>query len=156
MTTIEQRKVRRERRSSQMKPNSKRRTPRLEVSLVSKALIESVVADLGERAENGERGLLDYEPNLQGYLEAKILELAGKMALTGAPTDMIQGVTLTVHYLVDITANAVAKAHRELWDDFLPFPGQRTVQTIPVETEKQPKPTRDSDRSAEEQVNKEG
>jgi hypothetical protein len=138
-----------------MKSKAKRQGPKLEVALVSKALIESVVSDLGERAENGERGLLDYESNLKGFLEAKILELAGKMALTGAPTDMIHGVTLTVHYLVDITANAVAKAHRQLWDDFLPFPGLRTVPTIPVEAEERPKTTRDSEHSAEEQIDKE-
>lgn len=64
--------------------------------------------------------LMEGEPALRGYLNEALLQLAGKMALCGCPTEAVQGVHHDTMTLLAATFEVVRQAYRRLYADLLP------------------------------------
>lgn len=64
--------------------------------------------------------ILHTEPILSSFVHGELLQLLGKLALSGANTDVVRGVSTDVHRLLGVTAAAFRLAYRSLLEDFLP------------------------------------
>ena len=71
-------------------------------------------------ARGGEGGLNDIgqaEPALAAFLQHNLTAIAGKLALTGAPTPVVQGVHEDILAVVLICIQALRHGHYALWRD---------------------------------------
>jgi hypothetical protein len=63
--------------------------------------------------------LLDREPALAAYMSQAMATIAGKMALAGAPTEVVQGVHADVLLVMLSSLEASRAAEYELWEGTL-------------------------------------
>lgn len=70
------------------------------------------------------------EPALAGYLAAELIAISGKLALSGAPTHLIQGAHTDLLTLILTCVQALRRGHYELWKDTLT--GTRLAQLDPA------------------------
>jgi hypothetical protein len=84
------------------------------------------------------------EPVLASFIHENLAAVAGKLALTGAPTSVVQGSHEDVLAVVLTCIRALRRAHYELWKDSMT--GTRLAQLYP---DLQPKPRRRRKKSAE-------
>ena len=80
-----------------------------------------IVEARGQIAEQGHQaaleGLLEREPALAAYMSQAMATIAGKMALAGAPSEVVQGVHADVMLLMLSSLEASRAAQYELWKD---------------------------------------
>lgn len=80
-----------------------------------------IIAARGQIAETGHQaaleGLLEREPALAAYVSQAMATIAGKMALAGAPSEVVQGVHADVMLLMLSSLEASRAAQYELWKD---------------------------------------
>lgn len=82
------------------------------------------------REETAEQGtgpalqeLSETEPILAGFIHESLIDIAGKLALSGAPTEIVQAVHEDVLTVILICHRAVRQGHYELWaKDFVEPP----------------------------------
>jgi hypothetical protein len=130
--------------------------PGSEASLITRAMIEATMREIAEQAEQGTCDLLDRESVLHEFIEARLLQLAGQMSIAGSSTQMVRGVSVAVHFLLNVTATVVAKAHRELWADFLPTSDDEKREPGPGQKKRTPKRKSEQDPPNEGQQNENG
>jgi hypothetical protein len=72
-------------------------------------------------AHNGAREALaavaQLEPALASYIHESLATIAGKLALAGAPTEVVQGSNQDMLAMVLTCVQAQRRAHYELWKD---------------------------------------
>ncbi|NBO93874.1 MAG: hypothetical protein EBV06_16430 [Planctomycetia bacterium] len=80
-----------------------------------------IIAARGQIAETGHQaaleGLLQREPALAAYVSQAMATIAGKMALAGAPSEVVQGVHSDLMMLMLSSLEASRAAQYELWKD---------------------------------------
>jgi hypothetical protein len=64
--------------------------------------------------------ILPNEPVLSAYVHGELFAVLGKLALTGAETEVVRGVSADLHRIVGITASAFRLAYYDLIKDLLP------------------------------------
>ncbi len=79
-----------------------------------------VTPSLIEEAMNSSENPLAPEPFLWDYLNAELLRIAGRLAMKGTATDLVQEVTNEMYRLLSLTVGAVRLGYRGLWEDVLP------------------------------------
>jgi hypothetical protein len=77
------------------------------------------------------------EPTLAGFIEDRLAAVAGKLALSGAPTAAVQGVHEDVLTVVLTGIQALRRGHNSVWKDSMP-----ASPLIQMESSPQPKPPR--------------
>ena len=97
---------------------SKNKPSRPDSMLIEPAHIVSAREDIGERgfSESLEE-LSQREPALAGYIEAGMASLAGRLALSGAPTPVVHGIYQEALGMVLSSLEAQRRGHYELWKD---------------------------------------
>lgn len=97
------------------------------------AAVEAIQRHDAEKGEDKEPldGLAG-EPALRGYLGEALLQLAGKMALCGCPTEAVQGVHHDTMGLLAVTFEATRQAYRRLYAEFLPDPESGETPSDPA------------------------
>src|SRR5262245_37864457 len=95
------------------------RNDQQDVTLVSRDLLETLL-----RQRAGTRpdlvGFVKSEPVLAEYLQAQILQIVGKLALSGVPKGVLHGLATELHMLADNTAAALRAGYTELLEGLLP------------------------------------
>lgn len=61
--------------------------------------------------------LQQHEPVLAGHVGARLTTIAGRLALSGAPTELVQGMHHDVLHLILGTLQALRLGHYRLWRD---------------------------------------
>lgn len=86
------------------------------------AVDQDVLTEQIERQERMERGYdpISSEPVLKEHLYEEMLKVCGKMALCGAPSEVVRGVRSDMERLLDLTIASFKAAMDKLWADFLP------------------------------------
>jgi hypothetical protein len=90
------------------------------------------------------------EPAMASFIYESLAAVAGKLALTGAPTPIVQGVHEDVLAVVLTCIGAIRRGHYELWKDSLK--GTRLEELAP---EPQPKPRRKRKKAGPDDAQKE-
>lgn len=84
-------------------------------------------------------GLAETEPALAGYVRHSLAAIAGHLALSGAPTEVVQGLHEEVLTTILVSLAALRKGHFDLWKEGLEgTPLERLMKQAP----KQPRPPR--------------
>jgi hypothetical protein len=78
--------------------------------------------------------ILRTEPILSSFVHGELLQLVGKLALSGAGTDVVRGVSTDVHRLLGITAAAFRLAYCGLLEDFMPEEQPEKPDGVPDDT----------------------
>jgi len=96
-------------------------------SIISPDLLLETVAAVREfRAVTGPRSQalapLELEPALQQFLDGALLEIAGRMSLSGCSPQITHAVHSEASFLLSVTFEVVRQAHRRLFADLLPEP----------------------------------
>ena len=101
--------------------------------LIDSDLIVASRQDLGERgfSESLEE-LSGREPILGAYIQESMASLAGKLALAGAPTMLVQGMYNEVLALLLSSVEAQRRGHYALWKDCIA--GSLLEKLEPAET----------------------
>jgi hypothetical protein len=105
--------------------------------LVEPAHIFSARQDVVERGSDG--ALTDFggmEPALAAFIHEALAAVAGKLALSGAPTPLVQGVHEEILTVVLTCVQALRRGHYELWQDTVT--GTRLAQLDPSLQPKRP------------------
>jgi len=110
----------------------------------------SRIAEQGHQAAL--EALLGREPALASYMSQAMATIAGKMALAGAPTEVVQGVHADVLLVMLSSLEATRAAEYELWQDTLmgtrlealtkPQPLPESLDSAAPAEEAKPKPKR--------------
>jgi hypothetical protein len=96
---------------------------------------QQVVSEGAEKALNG---LSEAEPALAAYVCHSLAAVAGKLALSGAPTPIIQGAHEEVLTLVLVSLQAMRRGHYELWKDTFEGPSAALPeQPLPAPKQRQ-------------------
>lgn len=104
-----------------------------------------IIAARTQIAEGGHQAALETmltrEPALAAYVSQAMATIAGKMALAGAPTEVVQGVHADVLMVLLSSLEASRAAQYELWKDSIV--GSRLEALIkPDEPEPEPPPAK--------------
>ena len=104
-----------------------------------------IIAARGQIAEQGHQaaleGLLEREPALAAYMSQAMATIAGKMALAGAPSEIVQGVHADVMLLMLSSLEASRAAQYELWKDSIVGTRLEVLQK-PADPEPPPPPAK--------------
>jgi hypothetical protein len=79
-----------------------------------------IIAGQDVAARGGSRTLTEYgrgEPALAAFIHESLAAVAGKLSLSGAPTDVVQGTHEEVLAVVLTALQALRRGHYELWKD---------------------------------------
>ena len=86
--------------------------------LIDEDLILTIVSHLGvDGIDEAFSQLADHEPELTSYIGHNSTLMAGKLALSGAPTEIVRGVYQDTLIMVLASIQAIRTAHYELWKD---------------------------------------
>jgi ribosomal protein L7/L12 len=86
-------------------------------TLVSKQSLETTLGQLGENGSDSFLStLMEAEPGLGGFLTHNATLVAGKLALTGAPQEVIQGVHSDLLAACAVVYWAVRQGSYEIWE----------------------------------------
>jgi hypothetical protein len=90
------------------------------------------------------------EPALASFVHESLTAAAGRLALAGAPTEVVQGVHEEVLAIVLTSVNALRRSHYELWKDTAT--GTRLAQLDPtLKPKHKPRRKKSDDGAAEQQ-----
>jgi len=68
-------------------------------------------------------GMFDHEPVFLEEVQGRLVEIVGKLVLSGAPAELARDVAGDVDRLVTFSATVMREAYRELLADLMPAPG---------------------------------
>jgi hypothetical protein len=74
---------------------------------------------MGDGAAKALDSLGEAEPALAAYIRESLAALAGRLALSGAPTELVQATHEEMLTTVLVSLTALRKGHFELWKDAL-------------------------------------
>lgn len=88
-------------------------------SLVTRNVLATVLKERAtEGAEtNAVQQLATREPVLAAYVSERIVAVSGKLALSGAPSEVVRGSYDDLLEIVTVTARAIWKGQDEFWKD---------------------------------------
>jgi len=86
-------------------------------AIISGEAFEQAVNHVADSENEALECLEEREPILAGFIERTLTTMAGKLALSGAPTEMVQGCHEHMLGVVLVSLEASRIAHYELWKD---------------------------------------
>lgn len=97
-------------------------------AIITPELLLEAIAGVREfRAVTGTRtgplATMEGEPALREFLHGSLLEIAGRMGLSGCSPEIISNVHQEMSFLLAVTFEAVGQAHRRLFADVMPEDG---------------------------------
>jgi hypothetical protein len=120
-----------------MSSSDRRPHPISDAALIDAETIRTVLQNRADDPEDSPFEVLRAEPALSSFVHGELLKLFGKLALSGASTEVIRGVSTDVHHLLGVTAGAFRLAYCDLLEDFLPDgePDSESDETPPPEND---------------------
>jgi len=88
--------------------------------LVGRGVLLDAVEAVGKAFPSEGFTFVETEPLLSAYCRAELLQVLGKLALSGASSRAVRGVGADIHRLIAVTATAMKAGYSSLLEDFLP------------------------------------
>ena len=98
--------------------------PVSDAALIDANTIQTVLQNRADEPEDSPFEILRTEPILSSFVHGEVLQLIGKLALSGANAEVVNGVSRDVHRLLGVTAAVFRVAYCDLLEDFLPGYGR--------------------------------
>ena len=103
--------------------------------LVDKAALCNAIESVADEALSQEMIFVEAEPLLSAYCRAALLQILGKLAISGASPKVVRGVGADIHHLITVTAKAMRSGYCILLEDFLPEFATAASETTTQATE---------------------
>jgi hypothetical protein len=101
-----------------------------DATLVEEEMLRAAARESADKTLGDENEFVPSEPVLSAYLHTELLAILGKLALSGAGTEIVRGVAVDLHRLIATSAGALQKGYRALIDGLLPGLGEEEVTDV--------------------------
>jgi hypothetical protein len=88
--------------------------------LVDEEALTTAIKSVVKRVPSEGFTFVKTEPVLSAYCRAELLQVLGKLAISGASSQVVRGVGADIHGLITVVAAAMKAGYSSLLEDFLP------------------------------------
>ena len=88
--------------------------------LVDQEALAAAIKSVGGEFPSEGFTFVETEPLLSSFCHAELLQVLGKLAVSGACSGVVRGVGADIHRLITVTATAMKSGYGSLLEDFLP------------------------------------